>query len=176
MKKTMVTSLIKYCPLTSLWKLPVCFWPVGTKGAGYGLGVHICPDLCYHLARLVSRQNATGQSAVSEDLSFRFWKAALASKLSLDLYFKGNRLDLMDLLMQYVYTGTRKVFFSIKLEFLTRKCISDEGHACLQALRMGTKSTEIFLTVMSVFPCLRKNCSLAGITQVSAVVPLLDHP
>lgn len=78
-----------------------------------------CPDLGYHLARLVSRQNVTGQPAVSEDLSFRFWKAALASKPCLDLYFEGNTLDLMDLLIQYVYTGIRKVLFSTKLEFLT---------------------------------------------------------
>lgn len=41
---------------------------------------------------------------------------------------------------------------------------------------MGGKSTEIFLTVMPVFRCLRKNCSLAGINQVSAAVPLPDHP
>lgn len=42
-----------------------------------------------------------------------------SSKLCLDLYFKGNRLDLRDFLIQYVFTGTWKVFFSTKLEFFT---------------------------------------------------------
>lgn len=40
-----------------------------------------------------------------------------ASKLCLDLYFKGYRLDLMDFPTQYVYTGTRKVFLVLNLNF-----------------------------------------------------------
>lgn len=109
-----------------------------------------------------------------------------APKLCLDLYFKGNKLTLIDFLTQYVYTGSRKVFFRTKLEFFRvgfqahcagtpRKCVSHEGHARLQVLRVGAKSTEISLTVMPVFPHLRKNCSLGETTQVSAV-DLLTEP
>lgn len=109
------TSFIKHCPLLA-YENCLCASAVGIRGAGYGLRIHTCSYLSCHLDRHVSRQNATKPWAVSEGLSFKFWKQHL--NLALIYISKVTHWS------SWISLPTRFIrhqegFFSTKLEFFT---------------------------------------------------------